>query len=100
MAKDSRKNAALDKLEGAETLLNLLGKVKEKMDAANEKKDSQKEPDKEEDKESAKSTLRLFSLEEAGIASIIRGMSSASKPNSKAACCIISWKSDFAFSVP
>lgn len=55
---DARKNAALDKLEGAETLLNLLGKVKEKMDAVNEKKDSQKEADKE----SAKSTLRLFSF--------------------------------------
>lgn len=59
---DARKNAALDKLEGAETLLNLLGKVKEKMDAVNEKKDSQKEADKEADKESAKSTLRLFSF--------------------------------------
>ena len=30
----------------------------------------------------------------------IRGISSASKPNSKAACCIISRKSDLAFSVP
>ena len=37
---------------------------------------------------------------EAGIASIMSGISSASKPNSNAACCIISWKSDFTFSVP
>lgn len=59
---DARKNVALDKLEGAETLLNLLGKVKEKMDAANEKKDSQKETNKEADRESTKSTLRLFSF--------------------------------------
>ena len=52
---------------------------------------------------SGSSTLVIISTiesEEAGIASIIRGMSLASNPNSKAACCIISWKSDFAFSVP
>ena len=35
-----------------------------------------------------------------GMASIIRGISSASKPNSKLACCIISRNRDFAFSVP
>ena len=35
-----------------------------------------------------------------GIASIISGISSASKPNSYAACCIISRNRSFAFSVP
>ena len=52
---------------------------------------------------SGSSTLVIISTmesEEAGIASIIKGISSASNPNSKAACCIISWKSDLAFSVP
>ena len=52
---------------------------------------------------SGSSTFVIISTIEsadAGIASIIRGISSASKPNSNAACCIMSWKSDFAFSVP
>lgn len=44
---------ALEKLEGAETLLNLLGKVKEKMEAA-----SDNQPSKEENTV----TLRLFSF--------------------------------------
>ncbi len=38
--------------------------------------------------------------EETGIASIMRGMSSASNPYSYAACCIMSRKRSFAFSVP
>ena len=37
---------------------------------------------------------------ESGIASIISGISSASNPNSYAACCIMSRNSIFAFSVP
>ena len=52
---------------------------------------------------SGSSTFVMMSTmesDEDGIASIISGISSASNPNSKAACCIISWKSDFAFSVP
>ena len=52
---------------------------------------------------SGSSTFVIMSTiesEDVGIASIIKGISSASKPNSAAACCIISWKSDFAFSVP
>lgn len=54
----SRKQEALDKLEGAESLLNLLGKINEKMESANAKPDSKKEAEKD----SAKSTLRLFSF--------------------------------------
>ena len=34
--------------------------------------------------------ISTIESEEVGIASIIRGISSASKPNSNAACCIIS----------
>lgn len=48
---------SLDKLEGAETLLNLLGKVKEKMDAAKQEALPEKPPVKE-DIES----FRLFSF--------------------------------------
>ena len=39
---------ALEKLEGAETLLNLLGKVKEKMEAAKQEAASDDQPSKEE----------------------------------------------------
>ena len=44
--------------------------------------------------------IKVIQSGAAGIASIMSGMSSASNPNSEAACCIISWKSDFAFSEP
>lgn len=53
---DNRKNEALDKLDGADTLLDLLGKVKEKIGA----KDSASE-DKPAGTEK-KSSLRLFSF--------------------------------------
>ena len=49
---------ALEKLEGAETLLNLLGKVKEKMEAAKQEAASDDQPSKEENTV----TLRLFSF--------------------------------------
>ncbi len=49
---------ALEKLEGAETLLNLLGKVKEKMEAAKQEAASDNQPSKEENTV----TLRLFSF--------------------------------------
>lgn len=49
---------ALEKLEGAETLLNLLGKVKEKMEAAKQEATSDNQPSKEENTV----TLRLFSF--------------------------------------
>ncbi len=52
-----KKYEPLDKLEGAETLLNLLGKVKEKMEAVKEAA-SNKQPAKEESTVS----LRLFSF--------------------------------------
>lgn len=52
-----KKYEALDKLEGAETLLNLLGKVKEKMEAVKEAV-SEKPPEKEQGTVS----LRLFSF--------------------------------------
>lgn len=47
-----------DKLEGADTLLNLLGKVKEKMDAAKQESDPKEQPKELEQK----STVRLFSF--------------------------------------
>lgn len=57
---------ALDKLEGADTFLNLLGKVKEKMDAAKKEtvseKESEKETAPEPEKSNAPKTLRLFSF--------------------------------------
>ena len=53
-----KKYEALDKLEGAETLLNLLGKVKEKMEAVKQSSASDKQPAKEE----GTVTLRLFSF--------------------------------------
>lgn len=52
---------SLDKLEGAETLLNLLGKVKEKMDAARQE-NVPKEPAQENTKDSSKDSFRLFSF--------------------------------------
>ncbi|QDW72588.1 adaptor protein MecA [Lachnospiraceae bacterium KGMB03038] len=55
---DQRKKEALQKLEGAETLLNLLGKVKEKINAADTAKDSSEK----EDSEVRKAALRLFSF--------------------------------------
>ena len=57
------KNEPINKLEGAETLLELLGKVKEKINAAEkekEKKPSTAEP--AESAESSKPSLRLFSF--------------------------------------
>ncbi len=54
-----KKYESLDKLEGAETLLNLLGKVKEKMEAVKQAATSSNEqPEKEENTV----TLRLFSF--------------------------------------
>ena len=44
--------------------------------------------------------IRTIHSELSGIASIISGMSSASKPHSKDACCIMSRNRFFAFSVP
>lgn len=55
---DQRKKEALQKLEGAETLLNLLGKVKEKINTA----DTAQDPSEKEDPEVRKATLRLFSF--------------------------------------
>ncbi len=48
---------SLDKLEGAETLLNLLGKVKEKMDAAKQENVPEKPA-----QEDSKDSFRLFSF--------------------------------------
>ena len=55
---DQRKKEALQKLEGAETLLNLLGKVKEKINAADTANDSMEKDSPEEHK----AALRLFSF--------------------------------------
>ena len=44
--------------------------------------------------------IRTIHSELRGIASIIKGISSASNPNSNDACCIISRNRSFAFSVP
>ena len=44
--------------------------------------------------------IRTIESAEEGIASIMSGRSSASKPKSNDACCIISRNKDFAFSVP
>ena len=44
--------------------------------------------------------IKTMESPDEGIASIIRGKSSASNPKSKDACCIISRNRDFAFSVP
>ena len=55
---DQRKKEALQKLEGAETLLNLLGKVKEKINAADTANDSMEKEARQEHK----ATLRLFSF--------------------------------------
>lgn len=52
-----KKYEALDKLEGAETLLNLLGKVKEKMEAVKEAA-----AEKQSEKEESTVSLRLFSF--------------------------------------
>ncbi|RGU90469.1 adaptor protein MecA [Clostridium sp. AF15-17LB] len=52
---DSKKNEAPDKLDGAETLLDLLGKVKEKIG-------TQEESSGEDTKEVQKTSLRLFSF--------------------------------------
>ncbi len=52
---DSKKNEAPDKLDGAETLLDLLGKVKEKIGTQEENSD-------EDTKEVQKTSLRLFSF--------------------------------------
>ena len=52
---DSKKNEAPDKLDGAETLLDLLGKVKEKIG-------TQEETSGEDTKEVQKTSLRLFSF--------------------------------------
>ncbi|BDF35806.1 MULTISPECIES: adaptor protein MecA [Lachnospiraceae] len=52
---DSKKNEAPDKLDGAETLLDLLGKVKEKIG-------TQEENSGEDTKEVQKTSLRLFSF--------------------------------------
>lgn len=52
-----KKYEALDKLEGAETLLNLLGKVKEKMEAVKETA-----AEKQSEKEESTVSLRLFSF--------------------------------------
>ncbi len=52
-----KKYEALDKLEGAETLLNLLGKVKEKMEAVKEAAS-----EKQSEKEESTVSLRLFSF--------------------------------------
>lgn len=56
-----KKYEALDKLEGAETLLNLLGKVKEKMEAVKEAA-SEKQSEKQSEKEESTVSLRLFSF--------------------------------------
>ncbi|MCI8321443.1 MAG: adaptor protein MecA, partial [Dorea sp.] len=53
-----KKQETPDKLEGAETLLNLLGKVKEKMEAVKQAAASENQPAKEE----KTITLRLFSF--------------------------------------
>ncbi len=55
---DQRKKEALQKLEGAETLLNLLGKVKEKINAADTANNSMEKDSPEE----RKAALRLFSF--------------------------------------
>lgn len=55
-------NDSFGKLEGAETLMNLLDKVKEKMDAAVQKKSSTPEPSKEQPDQEESHTLRLFSF--------------------------------------
>ncbi len=52
-----KKYEALDKLEGAETLLNLLGKVKEKMEAVKEAASA-----RQSEKEESTVSLRLFSF--------------------------------------
>ena len=52
---DSKKNEAPDKLDGAETLLDLLGKVKEKIG-------TQEENSGEDSKDVQKTSLRLFSF--------------------------------------
>lgn len=59
MDADSRKQGSLDKLEGAETLLNLLEKVKEKISAIEDShtQDEEKSPTPEN-----KNSLRLFSF--------------------------------------
>lgn len=57
---DSKKQDITDKLEGAETLLNLLDKVKEKMKSVSaEAVDTDSE---EQDSESTKSSFRLFNF--------------------------------------
>lgn len=55
---ESRKQEVLDKLDGAETLLNLLGKVKEKISAV----DSQTPEPPAQPEEPKKPSLRLFSF--------------------------------------
>lgn len=55
---DARKKAPLEKLEGAETLLDLLGKVNEKIEAAEKKQ----KPSEEQDKAKQSANLRLFSF--------------------------------------
>ena len=54
---ESAKESALEKLEGAEELLNLIGKVKESVSALSEK------PSKETAEEEKKPSLRFFSFE-------------------------------------
>ena len=55
---DSKKQEVLEKLEGAESLLHLLGKVKEKIAAA----DTPAASEKSESSSDSKVTLRLFSF--------------------------------------
>ncbi len=55
---EAKKQAILDKLEGADTFLSLLEKVKEKINASEPKQTTDASPDKTENKNS----LRLFSF--------------------------------------
>lgn len=55
---EAKKQAILDKLEGADTFLSLLEKVKEKINASEPKQTTDASPDKAENKNS----LRLFSF--------------------------------------
>lgn len=56
------KDETSTKLEGAETLLDLIGKVKEKINAAEKEKKAEKKENVSEDEESSKPSLRLFSF--------------------------------------
>ncbi len=61
---DIKQNETPDKLEGAETLLNLLGKVKEKMDSltARQSVSEETEPEASKKEKPAKPSMRLFSF--------------------------------------